>query len=255
MCIKNIFHQCSQCLQFIKVEDIGRAISNIMLEIEDHGLENFVAIVIEKNKVTLQAMRDLKRINGDKLPPVLLDSCNVYKQFETFFCSKSSRALLQLQREKFLQATYKAQLRKREKYYSECIEGQALMKEYFVPLPKVLLAMWQLEEHKEQPISLFRVNNERLKIYCDQVQNDLPPITFEDCAAGAGILQLILFDALWCRCDGPEREEDYPQPAPVTPPAPPVLPPVPPAPPVQPDPLPDPLPDQLPEEDWLPILD
>lgn len=246
--MKNKFHSSSECLQFIKVEDIGRAISNIMLEIEDHGLENFVAIVIEKNKVTLQAMRDLKRINGDKLPQVLLDSCNVYKQFETFFCSKSSRALLQLQQEKFLQATYKAQLRKRQKYYSECIDGQALMKEYFVPLPNVLLAMWKLEEHKEKPISLFRLNNDRLKIYCDQVQNDLPPITFEDCAAGAGILQLVLFDALWCRCDGHEREEDYPQPAPVTPPAPP-------APPAQPDPLPDPLADQLPEEDWLPLLD
>lgn len=186
-----------------------------MLEIEDHGLENFVAIVIEKNQVTLEAMRDLKMINGDKLPPVLLDSCNVYKQFEKFFCSKSSQCMLKLQQEKFIQATYQEQLRKKEQYYTQNIESESLMKEYFVPLPNVLLAMWNLAEHKDKPISLARLSNDRLKIYCDQVQNDLPPITFEDCTAGAGILQLILFDALWCRCDGHEREEDYAQPAPL----------------------------------------
>lgn len=187
---------------------MGKALSNIMLEIEDNGLENYVAIVAPKQQLLLQALQELGRVTRKKLPPIVLDSCQVHNLLENNFCAKSARCLYQLQHERFTENNYKQQLESIQENYTQNVTAAALLKEYIKPLPDVLLAMWKSEEHKGQSICLARLSNERLNVYSAQAQNDLPPITFEECTAGAGLLQLLLFDALWCLCDGNEIEEN-----------------------------------------------
>ncbi|XP_017867018.1 PREDICTED: uncharacterized protein LOC108616380 [Drosophila arizonae] len=195
-------------MPLIRNDEMGKALSNIMLEIEDNGLENYVAIVAPKQQLLLQALQELRRVTRKKLPPIVLDSCQVHNILENNFCAKSARCLYQLQHERFTENTYKQQLERTQENYTQNVTAAALLKEYMKPLPDVLLAMWKVEEHKGQAICLARLSNERLNVYCAQAQNDLPPITFEECTAGAGLLQLLLFDALWCLCDANEIEEN-----------------------------------------------
>lgn len=125
------------------------------------------------------------------------------------FCAKSARCLSQVKLELFEKSTYQEQLRKLQTNFTQNVDAAALFNEYLASLPKVLQAMWKIEEHKDKPISLACLNNDNLNAYSEQVQNDLPPIGFEECASGGGLLQLILFDALWCLSDGHELEEKY----------------------------------------------
>ncbi|XP_034478039.1 uncharacterized protein LOC117784415 isoform X2 [Drosophila innubila] len=187
---------------------IGRIITNIMLEIEDNGLENYVAIITPKNNVSMKALKEISIMCGQKLPQVVLDECHLQNSFLKMFCAKSARCLSQVKLELFEERTHLDQLRKLQKNYTQNVDAAALFKEYLIALPKVLQAMWKIEEHKNKPISLGSLNNERLSAYSAQVQNDLPPITFEECDSGGGLLQLILFDALWCLYEGHEMEEN-----------------------------------------------
>ncbi|XP_043072202.1 uncharacterized protein LOC6559283 isoform X2 [Drosophila grimshawi] len=193
-------------------DEIGRVITNILLEIEHNGLENYVAIIAEKSKLNTKALMEIKMVTGDTLPPIILDSCHLHKTFESMFCSKSARCLSQLEHEIFVENGYVEQLNGICQNYTQNVEADGLLVEYKTSLPSVLLAMWKIAEHRNKPISLARLNNDRLNAYSVQVQNDLPPITFEECSAGGGLLQLILFDALWCLCDGHEMEEESPKP-------------------------------------------
>ncbi|XP_023179446.2 uncharacterized protein LOC111605242 isoform X2 [Drosophila hydei] len=195
-------------MPLIRNDEIGRALSNIMLEIEDNGLENYVAIVAPKQQLLLQALQELKTITRNKLPPIVLDCCQVHNVLENNYCAKSARSLYQLQHENFSETNYKQQLEGIQQNYTQNVIAAALLKEVIKPLPDVLIAMWKIEEHKGQEICLARLNNERLNVYSAQAQNDLPPITFEECTAGTGLLQLLLFDALWCLCDANEIEEN-----------------------------------------------
>ncbi|KAL7736162.1 hypothetical protein ACLKA6_003708 [Drosophila palustris] len=194
--------------------DIGRVMTNILLEIEDNGLENYVAVVAEKKDVYMRALRETAMVSGQKLPPIVLDEGHLQKTFQKMFCAKSSRSLSQAKLELFDKSTYQQQLRKLQTNYTQNVEADKLFKQYLSCLPKVLQNMWKIEEHKNKPISLARLNNDRLNLYCDQAQNELPPLPFEECVSGAGLLQLILFDALWCLSDGTEREENYVNPTP-----------------------------------------
>ncbi|KAH8299721.1 hypothetical protein KR044_005017, partial [Drosophila immigrans] len=189
--------------------DVGRAMSNILLEIEVNGLENFVAVITDNNSVALKALEEVNLVNKIKLPPILVDSCHLHKIFENMFCAKSSRCLTQLETVYFEKNSYKDQLEKIGQNFTQNTDAAFLVDEHLAAIPKVLEAMWKIKGHKDKPISLARLNNERLNMYGSQVQNDLPPITFEECAVGGGILQLMLFDTLWCLCDGIEKEEDY----------------------------------------------
>jgi len=183
--------------------------SNILLEIEDNGLENYVAVITDKNNVSMKALSEVLMVSGGRLPQIVLDDCHLLKCFQHIFCAKSARCLSELKNELFDKSTYLEQLRKLQKNYTQNIDADCLLKEYMASLPKVLQSMWKIEEHRDKPISLACLNNDRLNAYSAQVQNDLPPITLEENASGGGILQLILFDALWCLCDGHEVEEVY----------------------------------------------
>ncbi|XP_064548278.1 uncharacterized protein LOC135435242 isoform X1 [Drosophila montana] len=193
-------------MPLITNDEIGRVLTNILLEIEHNGLENYVAIVAPKQKLHMQALREVGMVAKQTLPQIVLDACHLHSCFENLFCAKSARCLYRLQHELFVKSTNTEQLDELRKNYTQNVDADGLLQEFIKPLPEVLLAMWKIEEHRDKPISLALLNNERLNAYSAQVQMDLPPITFEECSAGVGLLQLILFDALWCLGDSHEIE-------------------------------------------------
>lgn len=167
-----------------------------------------MAIVVAKQKLHMQALREVAMLAKQTPPQIVLDACQLHNSFEKLFCAKSARCLHRLQHELFVKSHYTEQLDELRKNYTQNVDADGLLQEFIKPLPNVLLAMWKIEEHRDKPISLARLNNERLNAYSAQIQMDLAPITFEECSAGAGLLQLILFDALWCLGDAHEVEQN-----------------------------------------------
>ncbi|XP_062136034.1 uncharacterized protein LOC133845561 isoform X7 [Drosophila sulfurigaster albostrigata] len=189
--------------------DVGRAMSNILLEIEVNGLENFVAVITDNNSVILKALEEVNMVNRAKLPPILLDSGQLHKIFQDMFCAKSSRCLIQLETAHFQKSTYKAQLEKIGQNYTQNTDSAMVFEDHLAAIPKVLEAMWKIKSHKDKPISLALLNNSRLNMFASEAENNIPPIPYEDSAIGGGVLQLVLFDTLWCMSIGTEIEEKY----------------------------------------------
>ncbi|XP_017837178.1 uncharacterized protein LOC108596181 isoform X1 [Drosophila busckii] len=193
----------------ITKEDVCRVMVNIMLEIEGNSMQNFVAIVAAKNKLNMAAFKELFMVSGSELPQIVNDTCHLSKVFQSMFCAKSAQCLARMEYELFHQSTYMDQLQRLSQNFAQNVDAQALFRLYISSIPTVLVDMWKTEEHHDRPICLGLLNNDRLNCYCAQVQNEVPPISLEDCTAGGGLLQLIMFDALWCLADGYEAEEIY----------------------------------------------
>lgn len=176
--------------------------------IKDNKLENIVAIACDTNRLGLPAVALLVDATGLAMPPTLYDIYDLRSTLQNMFCSACVRILMRVEHEIYTKSTYGDQL------CSLCsgnrtknMNAVLLLMEYVNKLPQILNTMWNFEEHLDKPISLVGLNNKLLKIYGAHIKRELPPITFEDCAAGSGLLQLIVFDALWCISTESEPEE------------------------------------------------
>ncbi|XP_064543545.1 uncharacterized protein LOC135432031 [Drosophila montana] len=188
-------------------EYIAKALSYILTAIKDKGLENYVAIACDPNKLGLPAVTMLVEAVGHVMLPCVYDIADLQKTLQNMFCLACVRCSMRLENELYIKSTCAEQLsRICNGNSTKNMNAVVLLTDYANRLTQVLQAMWQYEEHRDKPISLIGLNNKMLKIYGSHVKRELPPITFEDCAAGSGLLQLIVFDALWCI--SPEREQE-----------------------------------------------
>ncbi|XP_034478973.1 uncharacterized protein LOC117785169 isoform X2 [Drosophila innubila] len=191
----------------ITPENIAKALTYILKEIKDKGFSNYVAIACDQVRLGLPAVTQLVEASGLVMLPCIADIRDLQKVFRNMFCSGCVRCSMCLENELFTKSTYEKQLNRIcNSNTTKNMNAVQPLLDYVNQLSGILLAMWNQQEHRDKPISLLGFNNRMLKIYARHVKKELPPITFEDCAAGAGLLQLIVFDALWWF--SPEREPE-----------------------------------------------
>ncbi|KAH8370485.1 hypothetical protein KR093_003651, partial [Drosophila rubida] len=192
----------------VTTEIIAKALSYILRELKKKAITNYVGIVCDFDRLDMNAVMDLIEASGLEVPPVIDDLYDLQNTFRNMFSPTSVRCANLLANEVYTKATYDEQMNK----ICNCnmtknMNAVGSLVEYITRLSDVLVEMWKHEEHEKKCISLVRLNNKMLKIYARHVRRELPPITFEDCAAGAGLLQLLVFDALWCITTELEPEE------------------------------------------------
>lgn len=167
-----------------------------------------MAIACDTNRLGVPAITQLLEASGHVMPATLYDIYDLQSTLQNMFCSACVRILMRVEHETYMKATYGDQLcRLCSGNRTKNMNAVLLLMEYVNKLPQILNTMWSFEEHLDKPISLIGLNNRLLKIYGSHIKRELPPITFEDCAAGSGLLQLIIFDALWCISTEAEPEE------------------------------------------------
>ncbi|EDW09535.1 uncharacterized protein LOC6579718 [Drosophila mojavensis] len=192
----------------ITTENIAKALSYVLGTVKDNNLENIVAIACDTNRLGVPAITMLLEASGHVMPPTLYDIYDLQITLQNMFCSACVRILMRVEHEIYTKTTYGDQLcRLCSGNRTKNMNAVLLLMEYVNKLPQILNTMWSFEEHLDKPISLIGLNNRLLKIYGSHIKRELPPITFEDCAAGSGLLQLIVFDALWCISTEAEPEE------------------------------------------------
>ncbi|EDW01294.1 GH20537 [Drosophila grimshawi] len=196
----------------ITSENIAKAMTYILTVIREKGLKNFVAIACDQNRLSLAAVTMLVEASGHVMLPCVFDTSDLQKSLRDMFCSACVRCSVRVSNELYLQSSYEEQLsRICNSNSTKNMNAVLLLMDYVNRLPQILLAMWHFEEHRDKPISLLGLNNKLVKIYGSHLRRELPPITFENCAAGSGLLQLLVFDALWHISPELEPEELHPR--------------------------------------------
>jgi len=169
-----------------------------------------MAIACDEVKLGLSAVTQLVMDSGLSMLPCIPDIRDLQKVFRNMFCSACVRCSMRLTSEIYTKSTFEDKLNSiLNSNATKNVNAMLPLVDYVNRLSGILLSMWDHEEHRDKPISLLGLNNKMLKTYARHVKRELPPITFEDCAAGAGLLQLMVFDALWCLSPEREPEEIY----------------------------------------------
>ncbi|KAL7735321.1 hypothetical protein ACLKA6_018015 [Drosophila palustris] len=198
----------------ITPENIAKALTYVLTEIRATKLNNFVAIACDQIRLGLPAVTQLVEESGLAMLPYIGDIRDLQQVLRNMFCSACVRCSMRLENELLTRTTYEEQLNRIiNSNATGNMNAMLRLMDYVNQLPGILLEMWSHEEHRDKPISLLGLNNQMLKLYASHVKRELPPITFEDCASGAGLLQLIVFDALWWLSPEHEPEEIYANPS------------------------------------------
>ncbi|KAH8299684.1 hypothetical protein KR044_004549, partial [Drosophila immigrans] len=195
-------------LQIVTPEIVAKALTYILRELKKKTITNYVGIVCDDDRLDMNAVADLVEASNLVMPPIIVDLRDLQKTFRNMFSPTSVRCANLLANELYAESTFDEQMNN----ICNCnitknMNAVASLVKYITRLSEILVEMWKHEEHEKKCISLVRLNNKMLKIYARHVKRELPPITFEDCAAGAGLLQLMVFDALWCITPELEPEE------------------------------------------------
>ncbi|KAH8416117.1 hypothetical protein KR222_008511 [Zaprionus bogoriensis] len=208
----NMFSNDAECgvLQatLMTPEQLVKAMSYILTELRNKGLNNYVAIVCDEHRLGLTVAAPLIRELGLELPTIIWDIRDLQKTFRIMFCSACVHCTMRVNCQQYTKASYDQQLAAIcNSSNTKNLNAMIVLMDQVNRLPDIMHSMWNCEEHRDKPISLAGMNNRLLKIYGKHVKRELPPITYEDCAAGAGLLQLLVFDALWCLSMEREPEE------------------------------------------------
>lgn len=193
----------------IQPEDLARALAYVLTELRNKEIKNFVAIACDEHRLGMSVVVPLLKEAGFEVPTIVWDIRELQKIFRNMFSSACFHCTIHLADEIYAKDTYNQQLIDIcNSNNSKNVNAILLLVEHVNRLPEIMLNMWKFEEHIDKPISVSGLNNDLLRLYLTHVKQELPPVTYEDCAAGAGLLQLLVFDALWCLCPASVTEPD-----------------------------------------------
>ncbi|ALC40521.1 maker8 [Drosophila busckii] len=177
--------------------NIAKALGYILIELSNKAIDNYVTIVSDHGRFNMPEVVPLIDKNLH-IPHLLYDIHDLQRSLQNMFSTDCVRCSMRVAHELFDRLSYEKRLRKIcNSKLSKNPEAESLLMEYVNKVPLVMRAMWKFKEHREKCISLLNLNNKLAKLYGAHVQSQLPPITYDDCQAGAGLLQLMVFDALW----------------------------------------------------------
>ncbi|XP_062131867.1 uncharacterized protein LOC133842683 [Drosophila sulfurigaster albostrigata] len=197
----------------ISPENIAKALGYILRELKKKTITNYVGLVCDYTRMHMKVVTELIESSGLQMPPLVDDIRDLQRALRNMFAPTSVRIASLLMTELYTEATYNEQMSTIcNKNTTKNKTAVAPLDEFIARLSDILRDMWKHEEHEKKSISLVCLNNKMVKIYGRHVSRELPPITYEDCAAGAGLLQLMVFDALWCITPELEPEEIYANP-------------------------------------------
>lgn len=194
---------------------MAKALAYVLAELRNKEIKNFVAIACDEHRLGMSVVVPLLKEAGYEVPTIVWDIRELQKIFRNMFSSACFHCTIHIADALYSKDTYNQQLIDIcNSNNSKNVNAILLLVEHVNRLPEIMLNMWNFEEHKDKLIAVSGLNNDLLRLYLAHVKKELPPITYEDCTTGAGLLQLLVFDALWClNPQASEPEPDLEQPS------------------------------------------